>query len=397
MGSRNFKNFMGYDNRPDPRELRLNFDKEELKDGTPFPNPLTYEDIDKEFKKWVEESLEISYEGKRLPTMTLFSNQRFSEYMQSWKFTDEDQNPILNFKAISRENNPKSGTINGESKNIPGEHTWLMKRLVATDKNNRKYFIEYRMKQPFAVDLIYKVSLFTNKFELLNEFNTLVNDRFKAIDCYIRPNGHYISMKLNDISDDSEYSIDDRQYYSQSFNITVRAYIITEDSFIVHEVPRLTFIGFDTKGEGSYADIEYAGTKRPAKEHTILTENDDCINDQPYYYPEVNLNITIDPCDSNLSFTIDMNMTTRARLSYSENAKYFKIKVNEETVCECFNGEIPCDMEFHNGDVIKICKVIRKRNTSPAQIFIGGYTTDDILSDEDPEEEQYSEEVIIKE
>ena len=227
MGSRNFKNFLGYDNQPDPKELRYNFDKEELKDGTPFPNPLTYEDIDREFKKWVEEGLEISYEGKKLPTMTLFSNQRFSEYMQSWTFTDEDHNPILNFKAINRENNPKSGTINGESKNIPGEHTWLMKRLVATDKNNREYYIEYRMKQPISVDLKYKVSLFTNKYELLNDFNLLVNDKFKAITAYIKPNGHYISMKLDDISDDSEYSLNDRQYYSQSYSITVRAYIIS--------------------------------------------------------------------------------------------------------------------------------------------------------------------------
>ena len=102
MGSRNYKNFMGYDNQPDPKELRLNFDKEELKDGTPFPNPLTYEDIDREFKKWVEESLEISYEGQRLPTMTMFSNQRFSEYLQTWSFTDENNNPILNFKSVSR-------------------------------------------------------------------------------------------------------------------------------------------------------------------------------------------------------------------------------------------------------------------------------------------------------
>ena len=133
MGSRNFKNFMGYDNQPDPKELRLNFDKEELKDGSPFPNPLTYEDIDREFKKWVEDSLEISYEGQRLPTMTLFSNQRFSEYMQSWKFTDENQNPILNFKAISRENNPKSGTINGESKNIPGEHTLSVLIIILSE------------------------------------------------------------------------------------------------------------------------------------------------------------------------------------------------------------------------------------------------------------------------
>ena len=397
MGSRNFKNFMGYDNQPDPKELRANYDKEELKDGTPFPNPLTYEDIDREFKKWVEESLEMSYEGKRLPTMTLYSNQRFSEYMQSWKFTDEDQNPILNFKAINRENNPKSGTINGESKNIPGEHTWLMKRLVATDKNNREYYIEYRMKQPFAVDLIYKVSLFTNKYELLNDFNQLVNDRFKAIDVYIRPNGHYVSMKLDDISDDSEYSLDDRQYYSQSYTITVRAYIIPEDSFIVHEVPRLAFIGFDLEGDGSYADIEVGGVHKPADIQTIMTESDDCVDDQPYYYRPVALKMFIDPCDTNLTFTIDMDFTAKAEESYSINVKYFKVKINGDVVGESFDGNLPEDIELHNGDQVKICKVIKKRESRPAQIIFNGFTKDDVVSNNDPEEEQYTEEIIVQE
>ena len=388
---------MGYDNQPDPKELRLNYDKEELKDGTPFPNPLTYEDIDREFKKWVEEGLAISYEGKNLPTMTLFSNQRFSEYMQSWTFTDEDHNPILNFKTINRENNPKSGTINGESKNIPGEHTWLMKRLVATDKNNREYYIEYRMKQPFGVDLVYKVSLFTNKYELLNQFNQLVNDRFKAIDVYIRPNGHYVSMKLDDISDDSEYSLDDRQYYSQSYTITVRAYIIPEDSFIVHEVPRLAFIGFDLEGEGSYADIEVGGVHKPAEVQTILTETDDCIDDQPYYYREVTLKMFVDPCDTNLTFTMDMDFTAKADQCYSINTKHFKVKINGEEVCESFDGNIQEDIEFHNGDQVKICKVIRKRESRPAQIIFNGFTKEEIVSINDPEEEQYREEVIVKE
>lgn len=388
---------MGYDNQPDPKELRLNYDKEELKDGSPFPNPLTYEDIDREFKKWVEEGLAISYEGKNLPTMTLFSNQRFSEYMQSWTFTDEDHNPILNFKTINRENNPKSGTINGESKNIPGEHTWLMKRLVATDKNNREYYIEYRMKQPFGVDLVYKVSLFTNKYELLNQFNQLVNDRFKAIDVYIRPNGHYISMKLDDISDDSEYSLDDRQYYSQSYTITVRAYIIPEDSFIVHEVPRLAFIGFDLEGEGSYADIEVGGINKPADVQTIMTETDDCVDDQPYRYRDVSLKMLIDPCDTNLSFTMDMNFTAKAQQCYSINVKHFKIKINGDLIYESFDGNISEDIEFHNGDQVKICKVIRKKESRPGQIIFNGFTKDDIVSDKDPEEEQYIEEVIVKE
>lgn len=397
MGSRNFKNYLGPDLQPDPHELWKNFALEELKDGTPFPNPLTYEDIDKEFRKWVEESLEISYEGKSLPTMTLFSNQRFSEYMQGWTFTDEDQNPILNFKTITRDNNPKGGTIVGETKNIPGEHTWLLKRVSARDKNDREYFIEYRMKQPFAVDLTYKVGIFTNKYELLNKFNQMVNDRFKAIDAYIRPNGHYISMTLSDIGDDSEYSLDDRQYYSQTFTIVVRAYIIPEDSFIVHEVPRLTFIGFDVEGEGSYADIEYGGVHKPAEIQTIMTETDDCVDNKPYRYRDGNLKVYADPCDNHITFTMDVDFLAKADRFYSVNVRYFKVKINGETVCESVNAEIPEDIEFHNGDLVKICGIVRKKTSADAQMIFGGFIKEDIVSDYDPEDEQYTEDIIVKE
>lgn len=397
MGSRDYKNFMGYDIQPDPIELRKNLTLEELKDSTPFPNPLSYEDIDREFQKWVEEGLEITYEGKRLPTMTMYSNQRFSEYMQSWSFTDELQNPILNFKSITRENNPKSGTINGETKNIPGEHTWLMKRVRATDKNGREYGIEYRMKQPFAVDLIYKISIFTNKYELLNKFNELVNQKFKAITAYIRPNGHYVSMCLNDISDDSEYSLNDRQYYSQSYNITVRGYIITEDSFIVHETPRLTFLGFDLADGKSFADVEIGGYLDPAEIQTMMTEDNECdVNKTEFKYRDVTLKVFANPCDRNVTFTMDMNFTAKADRFFSVNTKFFKIKINGETVCESVHGEIPEDIEFHDGDLVKICHILRKNVSKDAQMIFGGYTKDDIISDDMSEEEQYEEEVIVE-
>ena len=226
-------------------ERRKNIAKEIVKDSTPLPKTLLYKDIDEAFCEWVKKDLFIAFEGEEIPTISLFSNQRFSEYMQSWQNVDDKKNLILNFKAITRENNPKSGTIVGQSKNIPGEHSIVMKTVEAYDKNNRKYYIDYRLKQPMAVDFIYTVSLLTNKYELLNEFNLIINDKFKSINCYIRPNGHFIPMKLNDISDESEYSIDNRQFYSQSYNITVMGYIITEDDYIVEERPEVKFVGFE--------------------------------------------------------------------------------------------------------------------------------------------------------
>ena len=234
--SRAYKNTLNLRGKAYGQERRKNLAKEILKDSTPLPKTLLYKDIDKAFSEWVENDLYITFEGEAIPTISLYSNQRFSEYMQTWEGVDEKKNIILNFKAITRENNPKLGTIVGPSKNIPGEHSVLMKTVEAFDKNNRKYYIDYRLKQPTAIDFIYTVSLVTNKYELLNEFNLMMNDKFKSIQCYIRPNGHFIPMILNDISDESEYSIDNRQYYSQTYNITVKAYIITEDDYIIEEI-----------------------------------------------------------------------------------------------------------------------------------------------------------------
>lgn len=319
MGSRNFKNVLRLAERSYGKERRKNLAKEELKDSTPFPNPVVYEDIDAEMHRWVEEDLMITFEDKRLPTMDLFSNQRFSEYLQSWDYVDENNNLILNFKTISRENNPKSGTINGETKNIPGERTFLMKRVEAKDVNNRKYYIDYRMKQPFSIDLIYNVSIMTNKYELINEFNLLVNEKFKAIDCYIRPKGHFMSMVLNDISDESEYNIDDRQFYSQTYNITVRAYIIEEKNFIVEERPVLKFIGFEgeTHPNGAIVEVEDASNPCP--------HND-------FYYQQIKVDVVLNECCDKVKFNIDFNFSAYYLKVCTENLRSFRLFVNDTEI-----------------------------------------------------------------
>ena len=211
--SRNYKNIIKLRRNVVGKERRENLVKEVLQDATPLPQPLEYEDIDKEFERWVSEDLDISFEEQKLPTYLMLSNQRFSEYLQSWQNVDDKKNLILNFKTITRENNPKAGTIVGDTRNIPGDIDFLINRVFSVDRYGNRYYTDYRMKQPMSVDLIYTVSIFTNKYQLLNEFNLMMNEKFKAIDCYIRPNGHFIPMKLTDISDESEYNIDDRRYY----------------------------------------------------------------------------------------------------------------------------------------------------------------------------------------
>ncbi len=51
MGTRVYKNFIRLRQGYDPIENRENLTKEPLSDGTPFPKPLQYKDIDIAFKE----------------------------------------------------------------------------------------------------------------------------------------------------------------------------------------------------------------------------------------------------------------------------------------------------------------------------------------------------------
>lgn len=368
--STEYKNVLKLRNGAVGNERRANLAKETLKDSTPLPLPVVYKDIDEEFKRWVDEDLDFSFEGAKVPTIALFSNQRFSEYMQSWQNVDNKKNLMLNFKTVSRENNPKSGTIVGQTRNIPGERTVLLKRVEAKDHAGKTYYIDYRMKQPFSIDLIYTVSIVTNKYEMLNDFNILVNSKFKAINCYIRPNGHFMAMELNDISDESEYSIDNRQFYSQSYNIKVMAYIIQEDDFVVEERPTLRFMGMEGEyGKTSYTEIE----DLPC---TYKKESE-------YEYAPMLITVHLEPCDSKYKFTIDCDFVAEG-VEYvnARAARYFVNDVEQESV----EG-----MRLKVGDNVAIKGVGKYRYSYPAEIKIHGYDPNTAVRKDDEHYEKVVE------
>ena len=370
MGSRNFKNELPLRDKSYGLDRRQDLTKEELNNSSPLPNPITYEDIDKEFKKWVEEEIIISFDGNRIPTFALFSNQRFSEYLQTWEHVDEKKNPILNFKTVTRESNPQQGTIIGDSKNIPGERTYLMKRVEARDKNDRKYYIDYRMKQPMAVDFKYTVSIMTNRYELINKFNQIVNDKFKSITAYLRINGHFVSMTLQNISDETEYKIDDRQFYSQSCEILLRSYIIQESDLIVEEVPSFKFFGFEGEdGKKSYAEIEELPCQEP---------------ENPYYYKPLLIKVSLATCDNRIKFNIDCNFTVKK--VELENIVSYRSKVNDEIV------ELEEGLLIKENSEIKLSRVCRKYQEKPAVFYIYGVEKDVVYDKRKNEEEIISNE-----
>lgn len=218
------------------RKRRENMSIRLLDDQANFPRTLGYEDIDAEVLKWVE-SINLTYDGNKLNTYRLFSNQRISEYGQTWKNLDDKGSLEINFKTISRESNPQKGEIYGGNYNIPSEITFPICEKRIVDENGVECLERYSMRHPVAVNLIYTIGVFTNSYKMLNEMNTIMHREFFGLEKYIFPNGFAIPMELNSVSDESEYTIDDRKYYSQTFQIKVMGYVISEDDYVVTKIP----------------------------------------------------------------------------------------------------------------------------------------------------------------
>lgn len=326
-------------------ERRINMSKEMFEKQTPFPKSVEYNDIDKEFEKWVDNALNIEFNGKRLPTFKLFSNQRINEYAQTWKHLDDNGNLLMNFKTITREANPQQGSSQGGFFNIPGHRDYPMFNIPVLQENGQLAIDQYTMKQPFSVDFKYTVTIVTNQYELLNKMNELVHYLFQSLQCYIFPNEHPMPLTLDSISDESEYNIDDRKYYSQSFTFLLKAYIIRQEDFKVTHLPSrrvVRFAGDIHKRKNTYVEIEDNET-----------------------YKEIKITTKFIGCNKKIEFIIDCDFVLET--IETSNTYDFTICSNDEKI------NLDADViKFYNGDKITI--LCEKDNITEDNIIIlNGY------------------------
>ena len=341
------------------KDRHRSYPKTILQDAPIFPKPLEYEDIDNAMFNFVDEYIPMVIKGKSTPTFTLYSNQRFSEYSQSWEHTDEDGNLLMNFKTISRENNPKPGENQGGYWNIPGNkrHTLLI-RDVLEDNGEEAYEI-YSMGQPFAVDLTYRISIITDLFENINAFNQKINDLFKARQCYIRPNGHFLPVTLEDINDNTEYTISERKFYNQTVTVKVMAYIISEDDFKIEKKPKR--IKLFMQGD----------VRRPKPEINI----DEFFNDK-IGHTEIELTIDFQAFHTKTNFDIDTDFIVERTELY--NVRNYRLSVND-TPYYTDKG-----FTLKNGDNIKIFINHLDPNEMAQLKFIGYNPNSQYVKDELP-------------
>lgn len=387
-------------------ERRRNMSKMILENGTPFPKPIEYSDIDEAMYKWVDERIRITYDGKRLPTYKLYSTQRLSEYIQEWDKQDDTSNPIVNFKTVTRELNPQKGESQGNYFNIPGHKDFAMFYVPVLQENGTEAYDKYTMKQPFAVNFLYSVAIISNKMEIVNKMNELMQYEFSAINCYLSPNDHPMSMTLEDISDESEYTIDDRKYYSQTFKIKVRGYIIRKEDYSVERIPsRFVISSHDSDASGI---VTRKGRNRREDEKVVFMEGFDdnpeayeriktetlakddhcevipiddkdkpniipeilddsgncCEKTDKYYHKIMKVMMKFDDCTTELSFVIDKDMVLET--VETSNVYDFKLLVNNELM------DLDSDVKFYKDDKITV-RITRDDLHAESELYLIGY------------------------
>jgi hypothetical protein len=223
-----------------------------------FPKPVEYEDIDGAVLEFVKNNIHLVCDGNEAPTFTLFSNQRFSEYSQTWKHVDKEGNLLMDFKTVNRDPNPSWGNNQGGAHNIPGDRRYTIQIKETLDDNGTESYEVYSMGQPLSIDLSYTINYVTADWDKLNDFNLQLNELFKAIQCYIKPNGWYMPMKIESIGDDTEYAIDNRKIFIQSASITVQGIISPKSSYKIEKFPKRLYASerFDLGRIKANVDVE---------------------------------------------------------------------------------------------------------------------------------------------
>lgn len=295
---------------PFGKQVRLGYQKKILDKSVVFPKPLEYDDIDKAVFEFVENEIDIAVDGEKVPTYTLYSNQRFSEYSQMWEHSDENGNLYLNFKTVNRDKNPSFGGNQGNLWNVPGNRRYTLLQKDVLDDNGTESIEVYSMSQPYTVDLTYTINFITVTLENLNVFNQKINKLFASRQHYIRPNGHFIPMVIDDISDETSYSISDRKFYVQSVTIKLMAYIIEKDDFEVKRFPKKTNIITD-------------GISSKKSKNCVQVEEED----NPMKNKTLNVNMTFEPYHNTTEFTFDTDMTVES--VFLKNVRNYRVMVND--------------------------------------------------------------------
>ena len=203
------------------------------KDGTYLPKSVLHADLDRGMLDFVKGDLEVITAGKVVPMVDIIiTTQNWIQYVETALFVDLDYNPSPPFITVVRSPEVKFGTNPALLYTIPNRKQFYY-ASVPTWNGNEQGMDIYTIPQPVPVDINYSVKIICNRMRELNELNKIVMQKFSSRQAYTFIKGQYVPIILNNISDESQMSLESRKYYVQSYDFTMLGYLIDEDEFEV--------------------------------------------------------------------------------------------------------------------------------------------------------------------
>jgi hypothetical protein len=190
---------------------------------------------------FVKTELEVVTAGKIVPMLDIIiTTQNWSQYLETWKFVDLDYNPSPPFITVVRQPEVKYGTNPSLQYTIPNRKQFYY-ASVPTWNGNEQGMDIYTIPQPVPVDIKYSVKIICNRMRELNQLNKVVMQTFSSRQAYTFIKGQYVPIILDNVSDESQMTIEARKYYIQNYDFTMLGYLIDEDEFeIKPAIQRIT-------------------------------------------------------------------------------------------------------------------------------------------------------------
>ncbi len=202
-------------------------------DGTYLPKSLLHADLDGGFLEFVKNELKTIVDGKVIPTIDiLMTTQNWAQFTETWDLQNLDNNVELPFISIVRIPEVKYGTNPATLYTIPNRRQYFYAQVPTWD-GNRVGVDVYKIPQPVPVDITFQVKIVCNRMRELNQFNKVVIEKFSSLQSYQIIKGHYIPIKMTNVSDESVMDMEKRKYYIQSYDFVMMGFLIDENEFEV--------------------------------------------------------------------------------------------------------------------------------------------------------------------
>lgn len=294
------------------------------KDGTYLPKSVLHADLDRGMLDFVKNELQVISGGEIIPMVDIIiTTQNWSQYVETALFVDLDYNPSPPFITVVRQPEVKFGTNPSLQYTIPNRKQFYY-ASVPTWNGNEQGMDIYTIPQPVPVDINYSVKIICNRMRELNQLNKVIMQTFASRQAYTFIKGQYVPIILNNISDESQMSLDSRKYYIQNYDFTMLGYLIDEEEFEVKPAIARVAQLMELTGTGNTKRQKYPKNPNEFLENYLFVVGNDTLSDM-------------------VSYTADLSFAT------STNVESFDVYINGD-----FFGTDVQNIQITTNDVLRI-------------------------------------------